>query len=323
MVGAVAVQPSSVSSAAGETKTTSPVSLPVTTAVATANSVRVPEDCTTLKEAVGRVHGDDRLTTIVLGQGEHQINGALLDIWSAMNIVGDPGVAKEEIVVVGGIWFKKGIPGNRHLQHLTLRQAKMGGVFGTSSFSMEDVLVEQSGTYGVCADGTGVVGRCTNVEVRQCEWSGVLAYDGASITLIGAKTTVHHNCIKGDSWEYGLQVYGSSSSTIQLVSPLTKEQVALDNGGGGNWGAEDGGDINQIKTTTKSEAEAAVSAAVSAAAKGEVRVHDEDDEDDDSGVEQKDIEMVMSQANVSRSKAAKALKDNENDGKHSTTKTFY
>ena len=37
------------------------------------------------------------------------------------------------------------------------------------------------------------------------------------------------------------------SSTIQLVSPLTKEQVAIDNGGGGNWGAR-GADINQIKT---------------------------------------------------------------------------
>ena len=39
-----------------------------------------------------------------------------------------------------------------------------------------------------------------------------------------------------------------------------------------------------------------------------------DDEDvDDSGVEQNDIDLVMSQANVSRSKAVKALKDNEND----------
>jgi hypothetical protein len=45
-----------------------------------------------------------------------------------------------------------------------------------------------------------------------------------------------------------LKVY-NANTTIQLVSPLTKEQVSLDNGGGGNWGAEDyGGDINQIKT---------------------------------------------------------------------------
>ena len=34
---------------------------------------------------------------------------------------------------------------------------------------------------------------------------------------------------------------------------------------------------------------------------------------DESGVEAKDIELVMSQANVSRAKAIKALKNNQND----------
>jgi hypothetical protein len=211
----------------------------------------VPVDCNTLKAAVGRVHGDDRLTTIVVGKGEHHIDGDCLKIPSAMNIVGDPGVAKEKIVVVGGIRFKAGIPGNCHLQNLTLRQAEAYGVYGESSFTMDDVLVEQCDFNGVWASGTGVVGRCTNVEVRQCGWSGVVAYDGASITLIGAKTTVHHNCTAGRSIDYGLKVCGSYSSTIQLVSPLTKQQVSLDNGGGGNWGAKDGGDIYQIKTISQ------------------------------------------------------------------------
>jgi hypothetical protein len=212
----------------------------------------VPEDCNTLNEAVERVHGDDRLTTIVVGKGEHQIDGMYLEIFSTMNIVGDPGVPKSEIVVVGGIWFKRRITGNCHLQHLTLRQAKGYGVCGESSFTMDDVLVEQFGGYGVYAWGTGVVGRCTNVEVRHCGGSGVDASDGASITLIGAKTTVHHNCTKGVSDQYGLRV-DDTSATIQLVSPLTKEQVSLDNGGGGNWGAEEGGDIHQIRTITKAE----------------------------------------------------------------------
>jgi len=217
----------------------------------------VPVDCNTLEEAVGRVHEVwywhryDRLTTIVVGKGEHQIDGDYLEIPSAMNIVGDPGVPKEEIMVVGGIKFKDGIQENCHLQHLTLRQAKGYGVYGFSSFTMNDVLVEQCGEFGVYASGTGIVGRCTNVEVRQCGKSGVMARSGASITLIGAKTTVHHNCTKGESDEYGLQVYYSSSSTIQLVSPLSKEQVSFDNGGGGNWGAEDDGDINQIKTISQ------------------------------------------------------------------------
>jgi len=205
----------------------------------------VPVDCNTLEEAVGRVHENDRLTTIVVGKGEHQIDGDYLKIASAMNIVGDSGVPKIEIVVVGGISFNPGIQGSCHLQHLTLCQAKGCGVHGQSSFTMEDVVVEQCG-YGVYA--YGVVSRCTNVEVRQCEYSGVVAYSGASITLIGAKTTVHHNCTPEDSNQYGLAVFGASSATIQLVSPLTKEQVSHDNGGGGNWGAECGGNIHQIKT---------------------------------------------------------------------------
>jgi len=33
-----------------------------------------------------------------------------------------------------------------------------------------------------------------------------------------------------------------------LVSPLTNEQVSIDNHGGRNWGAGHGADIHQIKT---------------------------------------------------------------------------
>lgn len=40
---------------------------------------------------------------------------------------------------------------------------------------------------------------------------------------------------------------------------------------------------------------------------------DDDEEVDDSGLESKDIELVMTQASVSRTKAVKALKENGND----------
>jgi len=229
--------------ASGETKTTS-TSSPPTPSESTV-VVRVPEECSTLKVAVKKVYEDSCLTTIVVGKGEHLIDGYYLEISSAMNIVGDPGMAKEEIVVVGGIEFKKGIQGNCHLQHMTLRQAKETGVWGQSLFTMKDVIVEQCAGDGVWASGTGGIGRCTNVEVRQCGRSGVVAGNGASLTLIGAKTTAHHNCTKGSNKDYGLEVH-NSSSTIILVSPLTKETASTDNGGGGNWGASHGGDTNQI-----------------------------------------------------------------------------
>lgn len=38
-----------------------------------------------------------------------------------------------------------------------------------------------------------------------------------------------------------------------------------------------------------------------------------EEEVDETGTEEKDIELVMSQANVSRGKAIRALKNNEND----------
>ena len=113
------------------------------------------------------------------------------------------------------------IQGNCHLQHLTLRQAKNSGVSGFPSFTMDNVFAEQYGECGVGAFGTGGVGRCTNVEVRQCGQGGVNATSGASITLIGAKTTVHPNCTNGEGIDYGLEVH-RSYSTIQLVSPFVK-----------------------------------------------------------------------------------------------------
>ena len=140
----------------------------------------VPEDCRTLQEeAVQQVHEDPRLTTIVVGEGVHKLEhwwcpfplsamSIYLAIPSFMRIVGDPAVPKENIVVVGGIWFQEGIEGWCHLQNMTLRQARMSGVLGHSSFTMHQVIVEQC-SCGVLMSGTGIVGECRNVTVRQCD----------------------------------------------------------------------------------------------------------------------------------------------------------
>jgi nascent polypeptide-associated complex subunit alpha len=50
---------------------------------------------------------------------------------------------------------------------------------------------------------------------------------------------------------------------------------------------------------------------------GDAKKVEEDDDDEEEvdadGIEDKDIELVMTQANVSRKKAIKALKENDND----------
>lgn len=49
------------------------------------------------------------------------------------------------------------------------------------------------------------------------------------------------------------------------------------------------------------------------AAEDKKEEEEDDEEVDATGVEDKDIELVMTQASVSRSKAIKALKENDND----------
>merc|ERR1712013_90939 len=61
---------------------------------------------------------------------------------------------------------------------------------------------------------------------------------------------------------------------------------------------------------------AEVPQATEAAAAGPAPILEEDEDDEDvvaAGVEEKDVDLVMSQANVSRGKAVKALKNNAND----------
>lgn len=234
--------------------------------------VHVPRDCKTLKEAVelvkngykiGKDNSDKgekfQFSKIVLGMGEHIIDDDYLAIHSKMSIVGEQNVSKEDIVIVGGIFIRIsfGEERNVRLQHLTirpldnvrvLRQANnTHGVIGKSSFTMEDVIVELCGGIGVFA--WGAKAECTNVKVRNCGDSGVVAHNGGDITLKGEKTKVHDNCKKGGTDSYGLKVGGTTSSVIQLVPPLTKESVSTSNSGGGNWGARGFATIEQIKST--------------------------------------------------------------------------
>lgn len=71
----------------------------------------------------------------------------------------------------------------------------------------------------------------------------------------------------------------------------------------------------QVQAAEKFKEPEPVNTAVSDS-KGEVAAAEESDDDeevDETGVEEKDIELVIQQSNVSRKKAIKALKKNDND----------
>ena len=142
-----------------------------------------------------------------------------------------------------------------HVQNLTIRGTLLtkwlggekGGVVGYSTCTMKDVTVEYCGIHGIFAHGPQAAGICTNVVVRCCAHSGVFARCGGTVTLLGKHTSINNNCRGASRFEYGLTVEGETSS-IRLVAPLTKETATKFNRGGGNWGAERRGDLEQIKT---------------------------------------------------------------------------
>jgi ankyrin repeat protein/uncharacterized protein YoxC len=171
----------------------------------------------------------------VLGPGDHVVKRSeddknYLHIKCPVNIVGSPKVLdKSKIVVVGGFYITAN---GAHVEHLTIRHKKGYGVYGKSSCTLTDLMIDQC-VYGVFADGSDVVLNCTNIMVSKSIYSGVVAYDGGTIILRGNRTLITDNCLDGDSWHYGLDVSGPSSK-IQIVSPLTA--ISKGNKGGGNWG---------------------------------------------------------------------------------------
>jgi hypothetical protein len=185
-----------------------------------------------------------RVTTIVLGPGDHVVKGGTLNIKCPVNIVGSRDVLdKSKIVVVGGFQITAN---GAHVEHLTIRHKKGHGVRGYSSCTLTDLMIDQCGGYGVCALGSDAVLNCLNIMVSKCIYNGMYAHFGGTIILRGNGTLITDNCLSGWSHYYGLHVYGPSSK-IQIVKPLTKESISKGNKGGGNWGAE-WGDIKQIET---------------------------------------------------------------------------
>ena len=71
--------------------------------------------------------------------------------------------------------------------------------------------------------------------ITQCESSGICCSGNALIELEGDQTKVDGNVTSGDSYDYGLNTW-NSSSTIHLLFPLTKESVSTNNHGGQNYG---------------------------------------------------------------------------------------
>jgi hypothetical protein len=111
------------------------------------------------------------------------------------------------------------------------------------SFLCKDMTFTQCGHNGVFAENTK--GRLINCVITQCGYSGIFCGENALIEVEGDQTKVDGNGTSGYIGCYGLCT-DDTSSIIHLLFPLTKESVATNNNGNGNYNSR--GTIETVDT---------------------------------------------------------------------------
>jgi len=206
-------------------------------------------DHATLQSLVDRLEqlqGDEESSgnvpsLLFIEEGEYGGEGTWVTVKKPLSIYG-AGRGKTTLVGVG---LK--IQGNKsdgivEIEDLTIKGGEGNGLWASGLWASEGMNVIMRGcsvevcqSCGVEAYGADI--SCDDLQVVGCGGSGVYASINATITLSGQGTSIQGNVTKGESYSYGLYAYNSSSN-IQLVLPLTKEEISTNNGGGGNWGGD-------------------------------------------------------------------------------------
>jgi hypothetical protein len=175
------------------------------------------------------------INQIFLENGVHDEQGEYVVIDFPVTIIGE---SKEGCTIIGGLMMKGKKEDDVNVKHLTISQSKWSGVYGCRgmSFHLFHLKIEKSERSGVVVSVTKS-NTMSNCQVSHSRWSGVRMMHDGLITMNGSGTSIDNNVTSGYSNCSGLSTCYSSSS-IHLVSPLTKESVSINNGGGGNYGGE-------------------------------------------------------------------------------------
>ena len=157
------------------------------------------------------------------------------------------GAGREKTTLVGvGLRIKgKKSNGIVKIEDLTIQEGKGCGLLAEEGMNvrMKRISILECGWQGVFAHNADI--SCNDLQVISCGLSGVSAYGSVIITLRGMGTNIQRNGTIGYDGSYGLQTSGPSAK-LQLVAPLVKEIISINNGSGGNWGGKKGSTIDQV-----------------------------------------------------------------------------
>jgi hypothetical protein len=170
---------------------------------------------------------------IYLEPGVHILTSYYVTISEEVTI---SGAGRGITFVQGGGFYIKGEEGKTcTLMDITVQKTQRGGLYGNDGMSFDCLRMH----FDQCAGNHGVIayqtkGRLTNCQITQSTGSGVCSSSNSTIDIEGEETMIEKNNTSGRSDQYGLSAYDSSSS-IHILSPLTKESISKNNGCG-NYG---------------------------------------------------------------------------------------
>ena len=183
---------------------------------------------------------------VLIEKGIHDEGGNEVVIYISISIVGE---SREHCVVLGGLKMDGKNEDDVNVSNLTLRKSKENGVVGWgASIHLDNVSVENSGYHGVAVYNGSKRNTMKNCNVSHSKCNGLYVYGGGLMKIDGNATTIHHN---GKSDGYGL--LATSSSSIHLVSPLTKEMISTNNHFGQNYNTCSGTIQTITNNNTKEE----------------------------------------------------------------------
>jgi hypothetical protein len=187
-------------------------------------------------------------TIFFIQEGDHEAGGKAggrMVIKYPMKVIG---AGRDKTTIHGGNGFR--IQGTKEegkrvdMQGMTMKGSSQSGLYNVNglSFLCKDMTFTQCVFSGVFAINTK--GRLINCVITQCGLCGIFCGSNALIELEGNQTKVDGNGTHGYG-DYGLASSGTSSK-IHLLFPLTKESVATNHGGIGNYGGD--GTIETVKS---------------------------------------------------------------------------
>ena len=186
-------------------------------------------------------------TIFFIKAGEHEVEGYFEDEYDEderenhlrinypLKIIG---AGRDKTIIHGGFLIQGTQEEGKRvdMQGMTLKASQYGLCAQNGlSFLCKDMTFTQCGEEGVIALNTK--GRLINCVITQCYFSGIYCGEDALIELEGHQTKVDGNGTPGNSCNYGLEAW-DTSSRIHLLFPLTKESVSTNSQGG--WGNHGG-----------------------------------------------------------------------------------